>query len=134
MAGLPADKALRRAVVKLQALPVHDFEAVVDSLDDRQRGRILDLLDQLNGAQPDAPLASGTTADAVLKLPDDLSSWLVARVNGREDCGEESADPFTIAPHAQAALRRCATKMVPQPLSKPSSPSLLDRVLSRLRR
>jgi hypothetical protein len=122
------DRELRRHILRLRSLAANDFDIIVDGLDDTQREAVLKLLDDLEGrSETAAPEATAPLLDPVT-LPPDLSPWLVARVNGQGDSGEETADPFTITAFAQQALRRCAAEMVPQKQEKAPSPSLLDRL------
>lgn len=124
-----SDRELRRSLLKLRSLPSSDFEAVVDSFDESQRKRVLTLLAELVGAV-DQPSAEPTVAGAEqLRLPDDLSPWLADRIHGRKFGGEDAVDSISITTHAQAALRRCAAALVPQPPKTPTTPSLLQRIL-----
>ncbi len=125
MAAQP-DRELRRTIVQLRALPDTDFDSIVGELDDSQRSHVLGLLADFDGVNA-TETAPQMVADPVM-LPPELSPWLAARVNGRGDSGDETADPFMIAPHAQTALRRCAAAMMPQPQAKPPRPSLLERI------
>lgn len=124
-----SDRELRRSLLKLRSLPPDDFEAVLDSFDESQRKRVLTLLAELDGAV-DEPSAAKTLAgyDQVL-LPEDLSPWLAARIHGKKDSADDAADSVSITEHAQAALRRCAAALVPQPPKTPKTPSLVERVM-----
>jgi hypothetical protein len=122
------DRELRRHILKLRSFVASDFDMIVDGLDDKQRETVLKLLDDLDGrTEFAAPVVPAPLLDPVT-LPSDLSPWLVARVNGQSDSGEETADPFTISAYAQKALRRCAAQMVPQEPERALKLSLLDRI------
>lgn len=122
------DRELRRHILRLRSLAANDFDKIVDGLDDPQREAVLKLLDDLEGrTEAAASVVTVPMLDPVT-LPSDLSPWLVARVNGQSDSGEETADPFSITACAQKALRRCAAEMVPQKQEKAPSPSLIDRL------
>lgn len=128
MAAPLPDRELRKQIVRLRALSATDFDAVIDGLDQDQRHRVLTLLDELEGKSEAADTNVLPASFEPVLLPSDISPWLAARVNGREDSGEESADPFVMTPHTLKALRRCAAAMVPQPTPKTPTPSLLDRL------
>lgn len=128
MANRPLDQELRRHVLKLASFAPEDFDAIIQRLDDTQRKTVLAMLAELEGKPKSAGQQDPVSLAEPVMLPAELSSWLVARVNGQSDYGEETADPFTISPHAQRALRRCAAAMVPQPPAKKATPSLLERV------
>lgn len=128
MAARPVDRELRRHILKLRSFAAEDFDAIIDSLDDIQRGNVLDMLAEFDGVAETGMSEEPKLPMEPVILPAELSPWLVARVNGQGDSGEETADPFTISPHAQKALRRCAAAMVPQPPPKKASPSLVERV------
>jgi hypothetical protein len=127
MPNVSNDRALRKAVAKLHALPPDDFDAVLASLEGAERARVLALLSEFDGAQSQTSSESEPFAEVV--VPPDLSPWLVARVNGRGDPGDETADPFVITSHAQKVLRHCAAKMMPQLGRAKRRVSLLDRVI-----
>jgi hypothetical protein len=128
MLSPPANRMLRRAVVRLQSLPRDDFDAVLDTLDQGQRSRVLALLDGLQGrSMPDVPTDASKPFDAVV-LPPDISPWLVARINGSGDAGDETADQFVMTEHAHKALRRCAASLLPQPVPVTPTPSLASRL------
>lgn len=134
MAYSSAARELRRNILKLASLPTEDSDAIIQCLDDEQRKTVLDMLADLEGKRnTDTQQVPASLLEPVL-LPTDLSPWLVARVNGQSDYGEETADRFTIAPHAQRVLRRCAAAMVPQPPAKKAPPSLLERLWQGLAR
>lgn len=122
------DRELRRHILRLRSFVANDFDMIVDGLDDKQRETVLKLLDDLEGRTESAPPVDPAPFLDPVTLPSDLSPWLVARVNGQGDSGEETADPFTISAYAQKALRRCAAQMVPQEHEKVLKLSLLDRL------
>ncbi len=124
------DRMLRRAVVRLQTLPREDFDAVLETLDQAQRTRVLTLLSDLHG-QPacETSLEASQSFEAVV-LPPNLSGWLVARINGHGDGGDETADQFVMTEHAHKALRRCAADLLPQPARVLPKPSLASRLVS----
>lgn len=132
MAANQSDRSLRLMVARLRKLRPDDFESVIDRLDSNQRCRVLSLVAELDGESvlpPDDDPELALSHQIV--IPDQISGWLAARANGCADSGEETADPFRLAPYAQAALRRCAAAMVPSPvvIAKPSS--LFDRLWSK---
>jgi hypothetical protein len=133
MSSQPADRALRKAVLRLKMLPVQDFDAVIAGLGDGHRNRTLALLAELEGEDESAQAAQFAKVQVEANfepvlLPDDLSPWLKARVNGKGEDGEESADQFDITRHAHLALRRCAAELVPQPEKPVTRISLFDRL------
>jgi hypothetical protein len=67
-----------------------------------------------------------------LVVPENLSPWLVARVNGNPGAGDEVVEQFSMTAHATAALRLCAAELVPQPPAKSTRPSLFDKLWQRL--
>jgi hypothetical protein len=126
MSSVSQERDLRKAVVRLHALPSNDFDAVIASLEAPERAHILTLLSKFNGVHSEAPFAGEPFAEVV--VPPDLSPWLVARVNGQGDFGEETADPFVITSHAQMIVRQCAATMMPQPGASKRKLSLFDRL------
>jgi hypothetical protein len=126
MPNLSRNRTLRKAVVRLHALPSEDFDAVVASLDGGERIRVLELLSEFDGEKSQVVDENETFEEVV--VPPDLSHWLVARVNGHSDFGEETADQFVMTHHARTILRQCAAIMMPQPGRVKRSPSLFDRV------
>jgi hypothetical protein len=128
MAARQPDRSLRLMVARLGKMRADDMDAVLDQLDEVQKSRILSLLGEFEGDEG----VKGNDETPILfdeiVIPDRISPWLAARVNGRADSGDETTDQFTLTPHAQAALRRCAAAMVPEVISKPRAPSLLDRM------
>jgi hypothetical protein len=130
VAALLPDRSLRLMVARLGKMRGDDMEAVLDQLDETQKSRILSLLGEFDGdegveANDNAPMPFDD-----IVIPDRISPWLAARINGRADSGEETTDRFMLTPYAQAALRRCAAAMVPQVAAKPPAPSLFDRMWS----
>jgi hypothetical protein len=124
-----SERMLRRAVAKLQTLPPAYCDAVLDTLDQIQRSRVLTLLDGLQErSAPDVSAAVPSPFDDVI-LPPNLSPWLVARINGSGDDGNETADQFIMTVHARKALRRCAADLVPQPVRHSPTPSLASRLI-----
>lgn len=133
MTDLRPDRSLRLMVAKLRRLPDSDFRAIVDQLDDDQRMRVMTLVDDFDG-RPELevkPPANLAMTDNVI-IPDKISPWLAARINGRADSGEETDDQFMLTSHAQAALRRCAASLVPDAPVPPRAPSLASRIWKRL--
>jgi hypothetical protein len=131
-ANLP-DRSLRRMVAQLKRLPDPDFGDIIDRLDDRQKARVLALVSDFDGrTDAEAEPAPSSAMIANVVIPEQISPWLAARINGRADSGEETADPFTLTPAAQAALRRCAATMVPPRPDQRRSPSLVSRLWARL--
>ena len=128
MPDLQAERQLRAMIARLKNLASADFDAVLDGLDDEQRGRVVTLLAALEGADGlEHQTESLVTAFDPVVLPSDLSSWLVARINGRGDAGEETADQFEMTAFAHQALRHTAASFVPQPARRRHSTSLLGR-------
>lgn len=129
MASPQSERALRRMILRLRDLSSEDFDAVIEMLDDSERPRVLKLLAQLGEQSQPHSSTIATPPFAEVVLPSGLSPWLVARVNGKHDDGDETMDPFFMTPHAQQSLRRCAATMTPQPEKRASSPSLLSRLV-----
>ena len=128
MPDLQAERQLRAMIARLKNLASGDFDAVLDGLDDEQRGRVVALLAALEGADGlEHQTESLVTAFDPVVLPPDLSSWLVARINGRGDAGDETADQFEMTAFAHQALRHTAASFVPQPARRRHSTSLLGR-------
>lgn len=124
-----ADRPLRAMVARLKLLTPADFDAVMEDMDEDQRARVIRLLADLEGADEASVLAaefSIVAFDPVI-LPPDLSPWLIARINGKGDGGEETADQFDMTSFAHASLRNTAASLVPQPVKRPQSTSLLGR-------
>jgi hypothetical protein len=128
MARLPHDYSLRRALVRLSKLPEADFDAILATLEDDQRSRALHLLANLDGkAQLESEIEIVSDYQAVA-LPEGLSPWLIARINGYGEDGLESADQFVLTPHAQKTLHRLAVASAPQPERPKRNPSLFGRI------
>lgn len=126
-----SEKDLRRAVLRLKSLAPSDFDAVLQELDDDQKRRTLDLLQAMQPAEPDEDSAIWAESSLDVLAPEGVSPWLLARVNGVGDTGEETADRFSLTGHAQARLRACSAAMVPEKDRKRKAPSLLDRLWSQ---
>lgn len=112
-----AERELKRMMVKLRALPQADFDAVLASLTEDQRKRILALLKDLEGKAGRAAAAStldSSTSHAGLALDPALSPWLVARIERSPTESETGSGPG-ITMHAWQALRMCAVATAPQP-------------------
>lgn len=130
MAANPPERALRRMLLRLQSLPREDFDAIVEKLENAERQRVLGLLSELEG-QGLASNSDTQPADfAEVILPTGISSWLAARVNGSNDSGDETLDHFCLTPKTQAALRKSAASLLPQPKKAVRPISLLGRVWS----
>jgi hypothetical protein len=129
MPVLPSERMLRRAVAQLQTLPSTDFDAVLDTLDQNQRARVLTLLKGLQGQPASDMHNDGPSPFEAVVLPSDISLWLVARINGSGEGGHETTDPFVMTEHAQMALRRCAAGLVLQPARGAYAPSLVSRLI-----
>jgi len=106
-----------------------DFAAILETLSDEQRAKVLVLLEELEGGIPDELQLNHSP----LIVPDNLSPWLVARVNGSPAAGDEVVEQFSMTPHATAALRACAAELVPQPAVETRRPSLIDQLFSRFK-
>jgi hypothetical protein len=131
MAVRPSDRSLRLMVARLGKMRADDMDAVLDQFDEAQKSRILSLLGELDGEDNVRTSDEAPISFDEITIPDRISPWLAARINGRADSGEETTDQFTLTPHAQATLRRCAAAMVPNVVAKLRPPSLLDRMLGR---
>lgn len=127
-----SDHALRRMVARLPTMSKVDFDSIMQALSGGQRAKVIMLLEQLEGENV-RPVDFGELhlVHAPLVVPDNLSSWLVARVNGNPAAGDEVAEQFSMTAHATAALRLCAAELVPQPQTKSSRPSLLEQLWQR---
>jgi hypothetical protein len=131
MAVNQPDRSLRLTVARLAKYGDADVRAILDRLDESEKSRILALLAELDGdAAPGADQSAEPAFDDVV-IPERISPWLAARINGRVDSGEETADPFSLTQHAQSALRRCAAAMADVPVTLPKPASLLDRLWAR---
>ncbi len=127
----PASPSLRRTVAQLQKVPPDDFEAILETLNAGQRRRVLVLLGDLQ-RQPSRDTSSDEAVSfAEIVLPSGLSPWLIARINGSGDGGDETADQFSMTEHAHKMLRQCAAELAPQPPPAPVKPSLAS-ILGRL--
>jgi hypothetical protein len=125
----PADVRLRRTITRLQSVHPDDLDAILDQLDISQRSRVVRLLADAEG-QPavDEPVENLTAFDKVPR-PEDLSLWLVARVNGRSEAGgDETVDQFSMTRHAHIALRQCAAALAPDLTRSRRGVSLMDRI------
>jgi hypothetical protein len=128
MVAQQSDRSLRLMVTRLGKMRGDDMEAVLNQLDEAQKSRILSLLGEFEGGEgAEANINAPVPFDDIV-IPDRISPWLAARINGRADSGEETVDQFIVTPHAQKALRRCAAAMAPQVVAKRRKPSLFDRM------
>lgn len=128
-----SDQALRRMVARMPSMAKADFEAIVEDLSDQQRAKVLALLKELEGSHVGGVAANELQLDhSPLIVPDNLSSWLAARVNGNPAAGDEVVEQFSMTPHAISELRACAAELVPQPETGTKRPSLLDQLFRRL--
>jgi hypothetical protein len=111
-----------------------DFDAIMDTLSDDQRGKVIALLEELEeGGRSEVGSAGEPKLDhSPLLVPDKLSPWLVARVNGNPAAGDEVVEQFSMTTQATVALRLCAAELVPQPQTKSARPSLFERLWQRL--
>jgi hypothetical protein len=128
----PSDHNLRQMVARLPSMTTADFDAVMDSLSGAQRTAVIAMLREFDEGDVVASMRSGGIPDyQPVLVPENLSPWLAARVNGNPESGDEVVDQFTITTQAAAALRACAAEMVPQP-ERFSRPSLFDHVWQRI--
>jgi hypothetical protein len=129
MVASRSERELRRMVLRLKSLTPADFDAVIEDLDEGQRRRTLDLLQQSETSESVA-MESSVAAYVDVLVPAGISLWLAARINGKGEIGQETADFFELTRHAQSRLRNCAAAMVPAGDTTRISPSLVDRLWS----
>jgi hypothetical protein len=123
------ETALRRMVAQMPTMAESDFDSILAELNPSQRQRVVGMLADF---QPSEVRDEAEADFLPVLVPPDLSPWLVARVNGLADSGEETMDHFTITPHSARILRECAATMMPQPSGRVPSHSLLVRAWQRL--
>ena len=109
------DRALRRMIARLPALPVADLDAVLDSLDERQRMRVRGLLAELVGVPAAKRDSSERGQVDVAMLPPGLSPWLLDRLGVPLAGGAAIAPSAAMTSHAAATLRACACELAPMP-------------------
>ena len=127
-----SDQVLRRMVARMPSMAKADFDAIMEVLSDQQSVRVLALLRELEGGYVEGITANQLQQDHTpLIVPDNLSSWLVARVNGNPAAGDEVVEQFSMTQHAISELRVCAAELVPQPKTGTKRPSLLDQLFRR---
>lgn len=124
----PASPSLRRTVAQLQKVPPDDFEAILETLNADQRRRVLVLLGDLQGQSSRDTSSDEAVSFAEIVLPSGLSPWLIARINGSGDGGDETADQFSMTEYAHKMLRQCAAELAPQPAPSSVKPSLASRL------
>jgi hypothetical protein len=105
-----------------------DFDSIMAALSDSQRAKVVGLLQELDNNPANEALADNSTDYKPLVVPENLSAWLVARVNGNPAAGDEVVEQFAMTATATAALRDCAAELTPQPEQMFPRPSLLDRL------
>ncbi|WP_296198648.1 hypothetical protein [Sphingorhabdus sp.] len=127
-----SDQALRRMVARMPSMAKADFDAIMEDLSDQQSVKVLALLKELEGSHVEDIAANELQPHHTpLIVPDNLSSWLVARVNGNPAAGDEVVEQFSMTQHAISELRVCAAELVPQPETGTKRPSLLDQLFRR---
>jgi hypothetical protein len=127
-----SDHALRRMVAKIPLMSRLDFDFIMDGFSELHRAKILILLKELEGENVDASdLSELQLNHTPLLVPDNLSPWLVARVNGNPAAGDVVVEQFSMTAYATATLRKCATELVPQPKTKSARPSLFSKLWRR---
>lgn len=127
-----SDRALRRMVSRLPSMKKADFDAIMKTLSDEHRAKVIILLEELEGSQSKVDALDETTLrNPLITVPDNLSPWLVARVNGNPAAAAEMIEQFSMTAHAQASLRLCAAELVPQP-TKSARPSLFGQLWMHL--
>lgn len=125
------DRSLRRMVARLPAMAAADYEAVLESLDERQRARVGELLAQYEGL-PTLPADRPAPRFAADALPTGLSPWLLDRLGIPQGEGEALAGAEAMTEHATARLRACAAELDPAPPEPERGPSLLGLAARRL--
>jgi hypothetical protein len=104
----------------------------MDSLSGAQRTTVIAMLREFDeGDVVTTTLSGGVSNYQPVLIPENLSPWLAARVNGNPASGDEVVDQFTMTKQATNALRACAADLVPQP-KRSSRPSLFDHVWQRI--
>jgi hypothetical protein len=128
-----SDRSLRQMVARMPSLSASDFDAVMDSLSAAQRSTVVDMLREFDEGERSATMLLSEPLDyKPLVVPDDLSPWLAARVNGNPASGDEVVEQFSMTIHAVTALRECAAALVPQPEIRSGRPSLFDQLWQRI--
>jgi hypothetical protein len=124
-----SERALRRLVDELAALPPADAAAILGELSDQQREAVEALLREHANfvVSDDVPEES----DGLGELA--LSSWLVDRISGA------GTERYAITSASRAALRECAVQILPLgaaalPAVIPLRRSLASKIGGRLRR
>jgi hypothetical protein len=125
------NRSLRIMVARLAKHNDADVRAILDKLDPGQRPQILSLLAELDGTNDSNTAPSDEAIPSAVLIPESISPWLAARIVGDADSEAAAQDRFSITPHAQLALQRCAAAMVDVPALLPKPVSLLDRILAR---
>lgn len=117
-------------VTRLPAMAAADYEAVLESLDERQRARVGELLAEYDGL---ATLPAGRPAPrfAADALPPGLSPWLLERLGIPQPDGGALAGGDAVTPHAADMLRSCAAELDPAPPEPERGPSLLAKAAQR---
>jgi hypothetical protein len=123
---LKDDRELRRLVSQLPDLHREDFDFIMDSLSFEQREITLSLLAEFDGIGTNDP-SPASVAEHLDKIaiPETISPWLAARINGNEASDAKSAEKFSITDQALATLRSCAVDLVEQPVEVIGKPSLI---------
>jgi hypothetical protein len=130
-----SDRALRKMVRKLLAMPQDDFDFVMESLDEQQKSNVLSVIEDIKTEDGRAAhLHAAEVPFAAFLMPAELSAWLATRLNGNPRAGDEVVDSFAMTPGAFAALRECANALPLQSTEIPPSPSLFSRLLSHFDR
>jgi CHAD domain-containing protein len=127
-------RALRQLVARLPTLDSSDFDFVLDSLEKRQRARVLEMLKALEGERYESLVLREVQAPFErLAIPHEVSPWLAARINGNPVAGEEVTESFSLTTKASTALRLCVKDLFQQENQTRLAPSLVDRLLNRCR-
>ena len=119
-------------VSRLPSMRKTDFDAIMESLSNDQRNRIIFLLNELEGSVVDIDHSSLHDTYAPVTIPSSLSPWLIARINGNPAVGDEVVEQFCMTEHASNTLRSCAAELLPQPKVKSARPSLFSQVWQRI--
>ncbi len=100
------DRALRKMVKSLIALPQDHFNAVMDGLDHRQRTIVSEVIEGLNSENEKARNPEPLFKD--LLIPNKLSPWLVERISNSYG-GIRGVNPrFAITEKTIETLQECA--------------------------
>jgi hypothetical protein len=127
-----SDRALRRMIAQLPTMDATDFDYVIGSLEQEQRSRVLEMLKTLEGERYEAIALREVQAPfEPLPIPEDISPWLAARINGNPMAGEEVTDFFALTPKASSALREAVSELFKASHQASPAPSLLDRILKK---